>query len=444
VYRTTDNEGYKTLDGIDVCGLRIAREIEDQIEHLGESGKVMKLSVVGYSLGGLISRFAVGILHHKGLFEEIEPVNFTTFCTPHVGVLTPGSNVSVRLFNWLIPNLLSLSGKQMFLKDFSGGKDGPLLLLMANPNSVFYRALQCFKYRNLYANAINDRRTAWWTAGISLVDPFMKIDERSSLNDLDYTFIEDYEPVVIDAHAPFKITNKPIISTPVEQSSNFWQRKYRWLVVFFNLVFFMPLWITWFVVSGMMETFKSHRRVRSILKDYNTYFTDLADLVEVEDEDLDDVERIKTIDKFDHDIEQTLQDRADTLMESVWDAMTSKNTVESAKLSQLDFTSAENELTPVESELGGIRASINELAYFSNDSQMSRNELIKIFTLDLSPTQLDVVKSLNNLQWEKYPILIRHTQSTHSAAIVRNIDETALFEGKVVVKHWLDKVLKLE
>jgi hypothetical protein len=30
--------------------------------------------MVGYSLGGLIARYAIGLLHHRGIFDRIQPV----------------------------------------------------------------------------------------------------------------------------------------------------------------------------------------------------------------------------------------------------------------------------------------------------------------------------------------------------------------------------------
>jgi hypothetical protein len=435
-------------------------------------GKVTKISIVGYSLGGLISRFAIGILYHQGLFEHVEPVNFTTFCTPHVGVLTPGSNISIRLFNQIIPSLLSLSGKQMFLKD--NQKFGKALLaLMANPNSVFYKGLQYFKYRQLYANAINDKRTAWWTSGISIVDPFVKVNENSSLDSLEFRYVPSYHPIVIDATSEFIISNKVIkeqdgkhalVPDSVPQS-NFWARKLKWVTFGVNFLFFAPLWIIWFIFSNIVESLKSYKRIRESLTDNAIFFSKLADVSEMDavelsdneddfyDEDgYSDVESMKSaLETFDEQvIQNTLQDRADDLMESLWGAMTSKNDAENAEIEQYEIKQWESdttdEIVPEDlntDDIPRLRASIQDLSYFAKDSPQAQNEVLRPFTLDLSEDQLEIVKNLNQLEWEKYPILIRHTKSTHSAAIVRNIDETALFEGKTVIAHWLSKVFKM-
>jgi dienelactone hydrolase len=56
-------------------GERVTREIEETLEELATSGqKITKLSVIGYSLGGLVARYAIGLLYHNGWFEKLEPV----------------------------------------------------------------------------------------------------------------------------------------------------------------------------------------------------------------------------------------------------------------------------------------------------------------------------------------------------------------------------------
>jgi Putative serine esterase (DUF676) len=69
------NSGYSTLDGIETGGERVCQEIEEEIERLSREGQVIKrLSIVGYSLGGLVARYAIGLLFSKKVFDNIEPV----------------------------------------------------------------------------------------------------------------------------------------------------------------------------------------------------------------------------------------------------------------------------------------------------------------------------------------------------------------------------------
>lgn len=75
------NAGSFTYDGIDTGGERVAEEVERKLEELAEAGHdITKISVVGYSLGGLIARYAIGLLFHRGIFEKIQPV--VCLCNP--------------------------------------------------------------------------------------------------------------------------------------------------------------------------------------------------------------------------------------------------------------------------------------------------------------------------------------------------------------------------
>lgn len=69
------NIGNSTYDGIEVGGERVAQEIEDRIAKLKEEGKTVdKMSITGYSLGGLVSRYVIGLLYTRGVFDKIKPM----------------------------------------------------------------------------------------------------------------------------------------------------------------------------------------------------------------------------------------------------------------------------------------------------------------------------------------------------------------------------------
>lgn len=69
------NAGSFTYDGIELGGERVTREIEEKLEELAANGHIIKrISVIGYSLGGLIARYAIGLLYHKGVFQRLEPM----------------------------------------------------------------------------------------------------------------------------------------------------------------------------------------------------------------------------------------------------------------------------------------------------------------------------------------------------------------------------------
>jgi hypothetical protein len=69
------NRGSFTYDGVELGGERVCQEIEQEIEKLARAGQEIKrFSIVGYFLGGLISRYAVRLLDSKGFIEKIKAV----------------------------------------------------------------------------------------------------------------------------------------------------------------------------------------------------------------------------------------------------------------------------------------------------------------------------------------------------------------------------------
>jgi len=69
------NAGNFTYDGIELGGERLCQEIEEEIRIMtSNEQRVTRLSFAGYSLGGLVARYAVGLLHARGTFRDIEPV----------------------------------------------------------------------------------------------------------------------------------------------------------------------------------------------------------------------------------------------------------------------------------------------------------------------------------------------------------------------------------
>lgn len=67
------NSGSFTYDGIECGGERVCLEIEEELELIKRrGGKIKKISIVGYSLGGLVARYAIGLLHARGVLDDLE------------------------------------------------------------------------------------------------------------------------------------------------------------------------------------------------------------------------------------------------------------------------------------------------------------------------------------------------------------------------------------
>lgn len=193
VFLPKSNESLATYDGIDWGGERIADELCERVEELAKEDKVVvKLSITGYSLGGLIARYMLGILEHRKFFEKIEPVNFITIAAPHMGLFQYSSMVS-SLMGALGPKLLSRTGKQFYCQDkWSSNDERPLLEVMADPGKIFFKMLSRFKYLRLYANATHDLLVPYCTSAIETEDVFAEYLS----NGIKIEMEEEYECVI--------------------------------------------------------------------------------------------------------------------------------------------------------------------------------------------------------------------------------------------------------
>ncbi|KAK4517966.1 uncharacterized protein ATC70_001315 [Mucor velutinosus] len=193
VLNSSVNEAKFSYDGVDICGERLAEDIESTVVRLGKNGKqVKRISMIGYSLGGLIVRYAIGHLGQKGFFNTIEPAYFVTFATPHMGVRLPSSNAFSIMFNFVSGRLVSRSGEQLQLLDKYDKVDNkPMLEILSDPDQPYFKYLSKFKKRRTYANIANDRTVAYWTAGLELRDYFF-----NSKGKVDFTLDETYNSII--------------------------------------------------------------------------------------------------------------------------------------------------------------------------------------------------------------------------------------------------------
>ena len=387
------NAEYNTYDGIEVGAERITNEIEQTIEELKSDGsKPKKISVVGYSLGGLIARYAIGLLDKNGVFEDIEPVNFTTFATPHLGIRTPKAGYKSQLWNGLGARTLSTSGQQMFTMDRFRDSGRPLLSIIADPNSIFMKGLRLFKNRSLYANTQNDRSVPFYTAGISRTDPYVDVDKI----DLHY-FTDQEDPVILDpAHpvSPRKTKREP-------ENPSAWISEQTRAALPFYLLFFtlMPIAIPTFLVNSAYQTYKSGQRVK-LHESGGAGFKP-------------DKYRIPLLEEV-----QAVQDELYNRLE--------------------DQTSKEYLPTPPpESTSSGSSPSSSSSVDVAK--QLARTESVKESSpfplLALTEDQFSMIDNLDALGFEKFPVHIQKHRHTHAAIVVR-MQKDGFGEGKVVVKHW--------
>ncbi|KAI4967747.1 hypothetical protein ZWY2020_015136 [Hordeum vulgare] len=172
------NSATRTFDGVDVMGRRLAEEVISVVQCRPE---LKKISFVAHSLGGLIARYAIALLYEpatqtdsheeyekdvndapskqpmgQGKVAGLEPMNFITFATPHLGTRShkqmPLLRGSYRLekmafgMSWLAGR----SGKHLFIKDVEDEKS----------------ALRSFKRCVAYSNVCGDFVVGWKTSSI--------------------------------------------------------------------------------------------------------------------------------------------------------------------------------------------------------------------------------------------------------------------------------------
>ena len=460
VYTTGTHAGYLTYDGIDVNGKRIRDEIVAETERLETTGtSVTKISIIGYSLGGLVCRYAIGLLYHEGYFDNIVPVNFVTFCSPHVGSLKASIGIRDRIYNYCAPYVLAITGSQLFLKDntyanTAMGKSNvnklPLLVWMAEPNSYFYKGLQMFKHRALYANTINDRRCSWYTASISALDPFNSmVNENTSAYLFEY--MENYAPTVLDISKPInfqKIHHNSLYKSGTTFSRSILKRL-RLVKVVLKMIVLAPVLGIFFMCNSVWERIKLHVRVRSYLRDHSSVLSTIKESLPQppeNDQAANEIARDTCHESFFYSFETYLashfKDQTEVFVDNVFDAVNTERYHDYT----YSITTAKGKGT---STPKGITRSIKQMdedekqALLDNSIINLEGQTLLDFRVRLTNSQLYIVKHLNDLKWEKYPVIIRKTKLAHAAAIYR-LDIPAYDEGKVVVRHFAKEVFKDE
>ena len=364
----------------------MAQEIEAELDRLEKSGsKITKLSVVGYSLGGLIARYCIGLLHSRGWFDRIQPVNFTAFASPFLGVRTPVRGYHSSVWNTLGSRTLSTSGTQLFLIDTFRDTGRPLLSVLADADSIFMRALALFKNRVLYANVQNDRSAPWYTTGISSTDPYENLDAA------EMNFVKGYATVVGDPDHPvsLKKQNPTLYSRFVNGSSSIISR-----LPFYAIVAVLgPIATTAFLINSGIQSFRSNKRVQlhnegKLAEAFQSYRIPL--MVEGAFESINANERQGYLDGRETNSDDEMEEKAE------------------ARSSALIRTKSQQEFP----------------------------------TLALAPEQFKMIEALDKVGFRKYPVLISRVNHSHAAIIVRT-QRKSFEEGWVVIRHWLDEEFEI-
>ncbi|XP_057794272.1 putative lipase YDL109C [Salvia miltiorrhiza] len=223
VHCSDSNSSLLTLDGVDVMGKRLADEV---ISVVSRHSNLEKISFVGHSLGGLVARYAIAVLYQKDLtrkdsdengecggdelvkspLEEktrgkiagLEPMNFITIATPHLGARGHRQIPVLCGFRSLekaalhASGVLRRTGKHLFLRDDNNEKP-PLLLQMTEDSDElkFISALQSFTRRVAYANISFDHIVGWSSSSLRRLNELPKRRNLVKIAKYKYIFAED-------------------------------------------------------------------------------------------------------------------------------------------------------------------------------------------------------------------------------------------------------------
>ncbi|KAI4236468.1 MAG: hypothetical protein LQ349_002540 [Xanthoria aureola] len=389
------NSGTYTYDGIETGGERVTQEVEELLEQLIQAGTpIAKLSIVGYSLGGLIARYAIGLLYSKGWFEKIKPINFTTFATPHLGVRTPLRGYHSQLWNAFGARTLSASGRQLFTIDTFRDTNRPILSVLADPSSIFIRALSEFKTRNLYANIINDRSAPYYTTAIASTDPFVDLDA------VDIRPLKSHSPTILDPDNPVspKSTNEPLQPFYTRLTSD-GQSLLTRIPLYTALIALIPVaTVAWTINSGI-QSFRSNKRIQLH-------------------------EQGKGLDGY----------RIPLLMNG-----NSARSAVGGAFRRVNSAHGQDYL-PESQDDDSDEGAGEDLPKLELKRTSSRKADFP--TLALSDEQFEMIRNLDKVGFKKYLVHIKNHRHTHAAIIVR-MQKPGFDEGKVVVRHWLDEAFEL-
>jgi hypothetical protein len=392
------NAEYLTYDGIELGAERITNEIEQKVEELEKQGaKLSKISIVGYSLGGLIARYAIGLLYKAGLFDKLQPTNFTTFATPHLGVRSPTTGYGGQVWNTLGAKTLSTSGAQMFLADNFRDTGKPLLSVLAEANSIFIKGLRMFKNKSVYANTLNDRSVPYFTSCISRVDQFVDLD----VIDVNYLPGQDKDKqVILDPSNPVSLRQSPEETRSlIERYTYMKQSTINSIPFYAAITVLLPIGATFFLANAGVQTYRSAQRVRQHEEGNSGFSVDRYR-----------VPLLESAHAVQDRISKTVSDQGEQYLP-----------------------------TPPPEPASEPASSAASTAPSSEEKQLAREQTAKepsdFPILALTPEQFAMIDNLNDVGLTKYRAHIQNVRHTHAAIVVRSNRES-FWEGKVVVSHW--------
>jgi|UPI00048D4ECB hypothetical protein len=150
------NQTVRSYSGIRTCADRMKKELVEATK----TEKPSHISFIGYSAGGLITRYCVALLEEDGFFGTVVPVNLILFASPNAGIYRFRSphffrNCRYQAYNFFTSRFGWFVGgrtvQELALQD---DERAPLLHLMSLP--PFLKTIEMFKLRVVLGNIFND------------------------------------------------------------------------------------------------------------------------------------------------------------------------------------------------------------------------------------------------------------------------------------------------
>ncbi|KAK9459074.1 putative serine esterase-domain-containing protein [Lipomyces oligophaga] len=445
--------GTLTYDGVEICGERVILEIKSYIKTAERHGGIIsKMSLLGYSFGGLVARFVAGQFEESSFFEryEIEPVNFITFATPHLGVVTASGTFWRRLTNWYGKHMLGQSGVDMFLAE----QDGGIVAQMAEHGSVYLTALKKFKRRSNYANVTNDRTVPFFTAFIDTRDPFTDVVNCRP------HYVPDTEKVVVDFTRPMASFAK---GKPVKTPWTTGQYVFLGIMCTIGPIV-VTILLTSFCVTTSMSAYRV-RKARAVKREAQ----EAASMIEMSFGGQRTLPSYSTSSSLVGALEahaaepllkthldaeaSVLQDTVETFLGldgEMNGAETFPSPDSSANVSEYDqsgysvstvVSTSDHKLSKPANSLDIICQSVHQQRLDNRDfaepafcGNVREPEII----LPLESQQFLISQQLNALSWEKYAIHIHSTRFSHAGIVAR---KKPIPEGIVVLNHCVERLV---
>ncbi|KAG5360353.1 putative lipase [Yarrowia sp. B02] len=413
-YATQSNHGTLTYDGVQVCARRCYLEIKEVIRRYAEDEGVTfdRISILGYSLGGLIARYLSGILLDEGFFDKVKPMLFSTIATPHLG--SKFHRTDKRWFSWMNSlggTYLGNTGRDLFLKD-------PTIADMSDPSSSAYKALEMFESRVLLANCRNDRTVHFPTAFITAANPFANLRWL----DLKFHEVNLSEPVVDRygwSHSPriidFKRTTKRSFPFPV------YHEHIRQKLVFWTFAATVgPLAVTAVLIASMFFTNNSNNRVSKFLREGDKAL--MKEILESIKMDTFDEEWLNEANEKDEKVDEKVEKQESPLSETdtskaeeeadVMAAGVTEATVEDVILG--DELNNTDEPPSSETKVVGLDEAMEAARHTGDRGLLASWTNNAPFSDDV----LTMIENMDKLGWEKYAVYITVIHS-HAAIVAR-------------------------